>query len=76
MGFLPGGSRGQVAAALAEHEQSRAQGRSVLGVLRGPDRRLLGFGWWERNGGRPDDRDQVHMVRRVDGGPLVVDGRP
>lgn len=156
VGFLPGVPRGQVAAALAEHEQSMAQGRSLLGVLRGPDRRLLGFGWWERNGfalfdhvlwlkrfqihaglrrrnlgrlllggmvavardmdgiallrleyrsgsgigdfysacgwsevgrvpgmirvgwegGRPDDRDQVHMVRRVDGGPLVVDGRP
>lgn len=48
VGFLPGASRPDVAAALARHEAQMAAGEAVLGQLRGPDGRLLGVGWWVR----------------------------
>jgi len=46
VGFLPGAPRQQVAQALAVHEEGMADGSTTGVLLRGPDQRVVGAGFW------------------------------
>ena len=46
MGFLPGAPRHHVAQALAAHEEGMADGNTTGVLLRGPDQRVVGAGFW------------------------------
>ncbi len=46
VGFLPGAPRHQVAQALAVHEEGMADGNTTGVLLRGPDQRVVGAGFW------------------------------
>lgn len=46
VGFLPGTPRHQVARVLAVHEEGMAEGSSTGVLLRGPDGRVVGAGFW------------------------------
>ncbi len=48
VGFVPGASREQVAAAMAAHESQMASGDAVAGALREPGGDLVGWAWWVR----------------------------
>lgn len=48
VGFLAGATRDDVGPVLDAHTADLASGRSVLGVLREPDGRVVGFGFWMR----------------------------
>ncbi len=50
VGFQPGAHRPAIRAALSRHEDVLADGRGVLALLRAPDGRLLGLGFWLRDG--------------------------
>ena len=55
VGFLPGATRHDVAAALDGHLADVHARRSLLCVLREPDGSLLGIGFWEHSRGFPYD---------------------
>lgn len=46
VGFLPGAPRSDVAQALAVHEEGMADGTTTLVLLRRPDGRVVGAGFW------------------------------
>ena len=46
VGFLPGAPRDQVAQALSVHEEGMADGNTTGVLLRGPDHRVVGAGFW------------------------------
>lgn len=46
VGFLPGAPRSEVARALAVHEEGMADGSTSLVLLRRPDGRVVGAGFW------------------------------
>ena len=46
VGFLPGAPRHHVAQALAAHEEGMADGNTTGVLLRAPDRRVVGAGFW------------------------------
>ncbi|MFL6078307.1 MAG: GNAT family N-acetyltransferase [Ornithinibacter sp.] len=46
VGFLPGAPRQHVARALAAHEEGMAEGTTTSVLLRGPDHRVVGAGFW------------------------------
>lgn len=46
VGFLPGASRDEVAAALAVHESQLADGKATAVLLRAPDDAVLALGFW------------------------------
>ncbi|HET7823040.1 MAG TPA: GNAT family N-acetyltransferase [Ornithinibacter sp.] len=46
VGFLPGAPRHHVAQALAAHEEGMADGNTTGVLLRGPDHRVVGAGFW------------------------------
>ncbi len=46
VGFLPGAPRHHVAQALAAHEEGMADGNTTGVLLRGPDQRVVGAGFW------------------------------
>lgn len=46
VGFLPGAPREQVARALSTHEEGMAEGSTTGVLLRGPDQRVVGAGFW------------------------------
>ncbi len=62
VGFVPGTPRALVVDALAVHEAAMSAGNAVLGLLRDPHGRLLGFGWWDV-GERPAIRHVAHLWR-------------
>ncbi|WP_374969773.1 GNAT family N-acetyltransferase [Terrabacter sp. BE26] len=53
VGFLPGAARQAVGAALDRHLADAREGRSILCVLRDPDGRLRGLGFWQHSLGFP-----------------------
>ena len=46
VGFLPGAPRHEVASVLATHEEGMADGTTTAVLLRGPDSRVVGLGFW------------------------------
>ena len=59
VGFLPGAAPPEVAAALDRHLAGAREERSILCVLRDPDGRLRGLGFWQHSLGFPYE----HMAR-------------
>ena len=69
VGFLPGATRHDVAAALDGHLADVRARRSLLSVLREPDGSLLGIGFWEHSRGFP--YDHVAWLKRLMVDPAV-----
>lgn len=63
VGFLPGASKQAVGAALDGHLEDVRHGRAVLCVLRDPDGRLRGFGFWQHSLGFP--YEHVAWLKRL-----------
>ncbi|HYN65359.1 MAG TPA: GNAT family N-acetyltransferase [Ornithinibacter sp.] len=70
VGFLPGAPRHEVVHALAVHEEGMADGSTTAVLLRGPDGRVVGAGFWvaDRNPllghARTAYRIMTHPARR------------
>ena len=63
VGFLPGAPRADVARALARHEEAMADGTTTAVLLRWPDGRVVGAGFWATDPNPLLERYQAPGVR-------------